>query len=71
VISALKFSIAERLVREAARRNVTLGETIELALVQGWFMKSTSVQRTAPHASNHGTHDASPSNTSAATRVTQ
>jgi hypothetical protein len=45
VIAAIPFPIAERLVREAAARQMTLGEVIEQALGEGWFLKRAVTEK--------------------------
>lgn len=39
MVMGVPYRIAARLVEEAARRQLTVGEVLELALIEGWFCR--------------------------------
>jgi hypothetical protein len=55
VICGLAYPIAERLFREARERDLTFGETLEIALIEGWFAGPRLVREmpTVPNQEGH------------------
>jgi hypothetical protein len=44
LITALRLPLADRLIREAIKRNCTVGDAIEAALIEGWFVKPRVIE---------------------------